>query len=219
VKVDLHTHSIGSPDGGLGLNDYRQALISGQLDYVAITDHETVETAQEFCRQLGELAGRVIIGEEIKTTDGEIIGLYLHQTIPGGLTPQQTVDAIKAQNGLVYIPHPFETVRSGISELALGKIIDEVDIIETHNGRAVFGNRGELAKKWAENHQKSPASSSDAHGRHGWLRTYSEVAETPRRDTLVPLLQAGRRVTGLVGMGVLYPKLNRLKRKLARGNR
>lgn len=219
MNVDLHTHSVGSPDGGLDLNDYRQALVSGRLDYVAITDHGSIETALEFGRLLDELAGRVIVGEEIKTTEGEIIGLYLREAIPDGLTPQRTVDAVKAQNGLVYVPHPFETVRSGVSEAALGKIIDEVDIIETHNGRALFGRKGRLAEKWAMKYDKAQASSSDAHGRRGWTRSYSIIAEAPTRDNLVQQLRKGGRVAGRPGISVVYPKFNRLRKKLTRGSR
>ncbi|MEO6761091.1 MAG: PHP domain-containing protein [Candidatus Saccharimonadales bacterium] len=217
-KLDLHTHSIGSPDGGLRLEDYQQALTSGRLDYVAITDHETIETAQSFCKQLGDLANQIIVGEEIKTTDGEIIGLYLNEAIPSGLTPRQAVAAIKSQNGIVYIPHPFETVRSGISKVALKEIIDDVDIIEVHNGRAVFGSRGDLAKIWASKYDKAGAASSDAHGARGWFKTYSSVNEAPNRDNMVEILMTAELQIGMVGLGILYPKINRLKRKFRRGN-
>ena len=215
MKIDLHTHSVGSPDGGLTGEDYRRVLENGQLDYVAITDHGTVEMALKIQQKLGKLGKRVIIGEEIKTTDGELIGLYLTENIPEGLSPIETIGAIKAQGGLVYVPHPFETVRSGMSERGLESVIEAIDIIETHNGRAYFGNKGSSAAKVAARYHKATAAASDAHGRAGWARTASIITEKPNRENLVELLKNANQQTGRVGIGILYPKCNRLKKKFS----
>jgi predicted metal-dependent phosphoesterase TrpH len=212
-RIDLHTHSYDSPDGGLTTDDYQNALKAKKLDYIAITDHDTIEAALQIKDRLGDLGERIIVGEEIATTDGEIIGLYLHSTIPEGMSPSQTVKAIHAQGGLVYIPHPFETVRSGISERSLKQIITEVDIIETHNGRAVFQNRAELAAKWAAEYGLAAAASSDAHGRHGWARTYTRIENVPERDTLAGILSSASYSKKTVGLGILYPKVNRIRNK------
>lgn len=211
LRIDLHTHSYGSPDGCLTVRDYRAAL--AKLDYIAITDHGTVGAAVQIKKALGEQGDKIIIGEEIKTTDGEIIGLYLQESISEGMTPVDTVEAISRQGGLVYVPHPFETVRSGISENGLAEIIQSVDIIETYNGRAVFQNRGELAAKWAAKHQRVMAASSDAHGRHGWGETYSVINGPPSRDLLVKLLRTAAYSKKTVGLGILYPKVNRIRKK------
>lgn len=104
-KIDLHTHSIISHDGGLTAQQYTKLIESKMLDYIAITDHNETQFARIMQQKLGS---KIIIGEEIATTEGEIIGLHLKQTIPKGMTPEETVRAIKQQNGLVYIPHPFE---------------------------------------------------------------------------------------------------------------
>ena len=213
VRVDLHTHSYGSPDGGLTQKDYKMALTAGTLDYVAVTDHGTIEAAAAIKKTLGELGERIIIGEEIGTTDGEIIGLYLNEPIAEGLTPLETAEAIHAQGGLIYIPHPFETVRRGISEKGLEKIIRHVDIIETCNGRAVFQNRGGLAAEWAAKYHCASAASSDAHGRYGWGRTYSILEDTPTRESLVRLLARATYSKKSVGLGILYPKVNRIRNK------
>lgn len=215
MKIDLHTHSVGSPDGGLTGEDYRRVLENGQLDYVAITDHGTVEMALKIQQELGELGKRVIIGEEIKTTDGELIGLYLTETIPEGLTPAETVQAIRDQNGVVYVPHPFETVRSGIGYDSLQGIMEHVDIIEVYNGRAYFQDFGLRAALLAKQNQKALSAASDAHGRHGWGRTATIVSDATTRENLVEQLQNGSLQTRRVGLGILYPKLNRLKKKLA----
>lgn len=216
-KIDLHTHSDGSHDGGLTLSDYQRVLEAGWLDAVAITDHDSIGRALEIRDQLPKkLQNRIIIGEEITTRDGEIIGLYLTRSVAKNLLHHDAVKAIRQQGGLVYIPHPFETVRSGLSEAALFDIIDEVDIIETHNGRAIFQNRGRQAIEWVRHYEKAAASSSDAHGRRGWGRTYSVVGTLPTKETLVSLLNDASHSRRLVGSGALYPKVNRLKKKLRR---
>ena len=210
-RIDLHTHSYGSPDGCLTTQDYSTALES--LDYIAITDHGTIEAAQQIKKELGEQGDRIIIGEEIKTTNGEIIGLYLTKSIPEGMSLLDTVRAIRAQDGLVYIPHPFETVRSGISEMSLAEIVGQVDVIEMHNGRAIFQNRGSVAEKWAAKYHLAAAASSDAHGRHGWGRTYSILKSAPTKASLIDLLKGASYSKKSVGLGILYPKVNRIRNK------
>lgn len=210
--VDLHTHSYGSPDGGLQTADYRHALESGALSYIAITDHNRIDAAQAIQTELGELGVRICIGEEIMTTHGELIGLYLTELVPPGLSPEETVRHIRAQGGLVYVPHPFETVRSGIDMASLDAIVADIDIVETYNGRAVFQDKGNQARTWAEQHSAAIAASSDAHGAIGWGVTYSIVEQMPARDTLVGLLKTAQYQTKRVGFGILYPKLNRIRK-------
>jgi hypothetical protein len=212
ITIDLHTHSEGSPDGGLRLRDYARMLASGTLQTIAITDHDDILFAQSVQESLGN---QIIVGEEISTLEGELIGLFLSERVAPGLSARETAEAIKAQDGLVYVPHPFETVRKGISKQTLDEITELVDIVEVHNGRAIFQNRSNLAQKWAEANGTAVAASSDAHGKHGWGKTFSIIADVPRQSTLVTLLktaQLSRRTVGL--RGALYPKQNRLKRRL-----
>lgn len=209
-KVDLHTHSTGSPDGGLTKRHYQFFLDNDLLDVVAITDHNRIDIAQQYQAELG---GRIIVGEEISTSEGELIGLHLSKLVEPGQTALATAQAIKNQGGLVYVPHPFETVRSGISEQTLEQIAQHVDIIEGYNGRAVFQNRGALARKWAAKLQVPIAASSDAHGRTGWGYTYSLLDAAPTHASLVSLLKSAGYSTRTVGVGIIYPKLNRLMRK------
>jgi len=214
-KIDLHTHSVASLDGSLTEASYRKMLQSGGLQYIAVTDHNTISFATELRAKLG---GAIIVGEEITSREGEIIGLYLTQVVPAGLTARETVTAILQQGGLVYIPHPFETVRKGITAQTLDDIADEVDIVETHNGRAFFQNRGAKAKAWAAGHRVPGAASSDAHGQHGWGRTYSVLSAPPSAKNLPALLAKAQFVTGLPGVrGLLYPKLNRIRRRRRNG--
>jgi len=210
-KVDLHTHSTGSPDGGLRAKHYRAMLERG-LDYIAVTDHDRIDVAQELHHAFGD---HIIVGEEVTTTDGEIIGLYLRKLVPSGMNLKQTVQAIHQQQGLVYIPHPFETVRKGLSFDALHAVAGLVDIIEIRNGRAVFQNQSEDALHWAIMHGVPGAASSDAHGPQGWGKTYSRLDEMPTRETLARLLERATYATDTVGLrGLLYPKLHRIRKKL-----
>jgi len=211
-KLDLHTHSTASPDGGLSYNDYREMLASGKLDFIGVTDHNTIEFAHELHKSLGD---QIIIGEEITTAEGEIIGLYLQDKIPAGMSVVEAAKAIHDRGGLVYVPHPFETVRKGLSRAALDEITQYVAIVETRNGRAVFQNRSVEAIAWAKEHRVPGAASSDSHGRHGWGRTFSVIAEPPTRDTLAELLRDATHQASFPGLrGVLHPKMNRLRKRL-----
>jgi predicted metal-dependent phosphoesterase TrpH len=210
--IDLHTHSIASPDGALTAEDYRTILRQGRLQYIAVTDHNTVDFALQLRQELGDC---IIVGEEISTGQGEIIGLYITETIPPTATVAQAVKAIKKQGGLVYVPHPFETVRKGITSDALRQIAGDVDIIEVHNGRAIFQNFANDATLWSKTHNVPGAASSDAHGRAGWGRTCSIIKITPTRDNLPGQLGFATLNRGFVGArGILYPKINRIKKRL-----
>jgi predicted metal-dependent phosphoesterase TrpH len=210
--VDLHTHSTGSPDGGLTAKHYRAMLEQGGLDYIAVTDHDRIDEAQKLQAELGD---HIIVGEEITTSEGEIIGLYLSQPVEAGLSLKQTVRAIHRQNGLVYVPHPFETVRKGLSFDALRAIAGVVDIVEIRNGRAVFQNQSEDALHWAAMHGVPGAASSDAHGPRGWGKTCSRLDEAPTRETLARLLERATYATDTVGFrGLLYPKFNKIRKKI-----
>ncbi len=214
IKIDLHTHSQGSNDGGIRLEEYIDALKDGKLDCIAITDHNTIGLAQQLHQTLGE---QIIVGEEITTSGGEIIGLFLTKPVIPGQTPLETVKSIKNQGGIVYIPHPFETVRSGLSEEALIAIADFIDVVEIHNGRAVFQNRGPKAATWARLNHKVAAASSDAHGIKGLGTTYTQISTIPTAKTLVKMLKKGRFTTNRPPLRtLLYPKINRLNKKFSK---
>jgi predicted metal-dependent phosphoesterase TrpH len=213
-KVDLHTHSTASADGGIERVQYLKALHNGTLDCIAVTDHNTISFASLLQQEFGE---RIIVGEEIMTSAGEIIGLYLDTAIPAGLSPAETVQRIKDQDGIVYIPHPFETMRKGLSQQVLDDIADSVDIIEAYNGRALLQNRTQQATVWARLNRKLGAASSDAHGPRGLGRTFTELSEPPTRENLLDLLADAKLHTGLPNMrALLYPKYHRLRNKFRR---
>lgn len=211
-KIDLHTHSTASPDGGISATQYSKALETGLLDAIAITDHNSIEFAAHMQSILGK---NIIVGEEIMTTQGEIIGLYLTDLVPAGLSPAVAVKHIKDQGGIVYIPHPFETVRSGLPAGVLEEIMDQIDLFEVYNGRAFVQNRSANSVIWAKLNHKITVASSDAHGYRGLGGTYTSIASFPTRETLTNLMDKGiPRISRPTMRGLLYPKYHRLRKKL-----
>lgn len=211
-KVDLHTHSVASPDGGITASQYHHAVEKGLLDCIAITDHNRIDFAQQMQSRLGE---RIIVGEEIMTDAGEIVGLFLQEVIPPGLSTRETVQRIKEQGGLVYIPHPFETVRKGLHPAVLEDIADLVDIVEVCNGRAFVQNRSAQAVVWTKLNHKIGVASSDAHGFRGLGRTYTRMQAVPTLENMLSLLATAVPIAKRPTVrSLLYPKYHRMRRKL-----
>lgn len=212
LKIDLHTHSSASPDGGITPEDYAEALEKGHLDYIAVTDHNTIDTALYLKKLHGNT---IIVGEEISCREGELIGLFLKEVIKPGQSALATAEEIARQDGVVYVPHPLETVRSGLPVETLESIAKLVDIVEVHNGRAVFQNRGPQAHTWARLHRKPVAASSDAHGYKGLGTTYSVISGVPNARNLASLLQKAHYIVNRPPLHtLLYPKYHRLRKKL-----
>lgn len=210
-KIDLHTHSTGSVDGGISAAQYAQAIENGTLDFIAVTDHDSITHAVQLKKTLGE---HIIVGEEISTREGEIIGLFLKEAIPSGLSALEVVQAIHKQDGLVYVPHPFETVRHGVSATVLEHIMEEVDIIEIYNGRAIFQNKGPQATTVARLNNKPGAASSDAHGAKGLGCAYSQLKHKPTSKNLVDELQTAHLMMRHPPLKtLLYPKINRFRKR------
>lgn len=211
-KVDLHTHSTASPDGGISIDQYQKAIDDKLLDVIAVTDHNHIDFALRLKKLLGE---HIIVGEEIMTSEGEIIGLYLEKAIKPGLIPQETIRQIKEQKGLVYIPHPFETVRHGLHPRIIDELIDQIDIIEIYNGRTFAQNRSTQAVIWAKLNHVIGVASSDAHGQRGLGKTYTEVGKIPVQTDLKITLAGGTPIVSNPSLReLLYPSYHRLRKKV-----
>lgn len=211
-KIDLHTHSIASPDGGITLQQYQAILRSRTLDAIAITDHNRIDFALDARAKLGD---RIIVGEEIMTREGEIIGLFLSTVIPSGLPLSETIELIKQQGGIVYVPHPFETYRSGIHPQVLESVQDAIDLIEICNGRAITQQRNKQALVWAKLNNKPGCASSDAHGKGGLGTTYTAFKALPSQANIIKLARLGIPMTKRPTIrAILYPKYHRSKKKV-----
>lgn len=211
IKIDLHTHSIISPDGAgsITASDFEKYLEDGVLDCIAITDHNEIKFAQMMQKKLGN---KIIVGEEITTRDGEMVGLFLTKKIPPGLSAKETAKKIHQQGGLVYIPHPFETLRKGMQLAVLEKLVKDIDIFEVFNGRGKLRGKTKEAELFAKKYNLIGAASSDAHGFRGMGRTFSIIEKMPTRSTLLSLLKKGTLEKKYAPfIAYLYPAINKIK--------
>lgn len=186
------------------------------LDCIAVTDHNTIAGALEVQR----LAPfRVIVGEEIKSLGGEIIGLFLQEAIPRGLPSLETVQRIKEQGGLVAIPHPFDHFRrSVIDPRALQEILPYVDIVEAFNARNTFQRDNRTALELALAHHILTSAVSDSHTPMEVGRTYVEIPNfdgTPSglREALAQGNPVRRPITPLIHC---LTSLTKVRKRLAR---
>jgi len=130
--VDLHLHSSASFDCRVAPLEVARRCVQLGLSPIFLTDHDGIDGA----RALVEAGTAAIVGEEILTTEGELIGLFLKEQVPARLSPEETVAAIKEQGALVYLEHPYDTTRRNLREDAIEQIADRIDIVEVFNGRS-----------------------------------------------------------------------------------
>ncbi|MGH2445703.1 MAG: PHP domain-containing protein [Candidatus Limnocylindria bacterium] len=168
--ADFHVHTRFSRDSILTEEKLIATAIERGLTHVAVTNHNNVEGAIAVRDKVAELglADRltVILGEEVSTADGEVVGLFLTQTIPRGLSANETADEIRRQGGLVSIPHPFDPFRgSHIKEGPLRNLADvgKIDAIEVFNCRVTFQRHNDEAAEFAARHQIPGIAASDSH--------------------------------------------------------
>ncbi len=210
IRLDLHTHSIISYDGGITASGYGEVL-SDPNNFIAITDHNELLFASQLRQKHGD---QVIVGEEIMSESGEIIGLFMKEKIQPGLSAQQTCDLIHEQGGLVYIPHPLETMRKGLQMEVLEQISSKIDIIEIFNARLRQPKLQAEVEKFAAAKNIVRAASSDAHGLSGLGTAFSVVQDKPTRENLVSLLrQAVLEKKRAPLLSYLHPAANKLKKK------
>ncbi len=133
IRVDLHVHSSASFDCPTTPEEVAAQCRRLGLSPVFLTDHDTIAGA---VRLRGTGRSRVVVGEEIMTTGGELIGLFLAKAVQTGLTPKQAAAEIKTQGGLVYLEHPYDPLRRHLNEDAIEDLADSIDIVEVHNGRS-----------------------------------------------------------------------------------
>ena len=202
VSIDLHVHSAASFDSQ---SDPAQVAVTCArlgLHPIVLTDHNSISGALEL-EKLG--VGRVVIGEEVMTTQGELIGLFLAQLVPPGLSAKETADEIKGQRGLVYLEHPYDAFRRHLTEEAIEEIADLIDIVEVLNGRS-DGQANQRAQDLCETLGAAPAAGSDAHtlreigsvyvemegfdGAQDFLRKLGRSAIVKRRSRLMQIARS-----------------------------
>jgi hypothetical protein len=173
MRVDLHCHTLVSPDSLNTLDGVLRQMDRRGLYMVALTDHNEVAGAIEFARLA---PGRFLIGEEIKTTQGELLALFIHERIPPGLPPLETIDCVRRQGGIVGVSHPLDRVRSdAVGCRVLDEIRDKLDFVEVMNARVVFPADNRRAHEKAVRWGIPGSAGSDAHVPREVGRTYVEL--------------------------------------------
>jgi predicted metal-dependent phosphoesterase TrpH len=169
VEVDLHMHTDHSPDCATPVEVLLETARDRGLGAIAITDHNEVSGALEARRIAAEMGDlKVIVAEEVKTAEqGEVIGLFLEEKIPRGLTMAETIAAIREQGGLVYVPHPFDRFHSVPDYEHLLDIVEEIDILEVFNPRVALTAFNEEAERFASKYRIVPGAGSDSHVAQG----------------------------------------------------
>jgi len=176
VRVDLHSHTMWSGDSTTTPDEIVQAVEESGIDVLCITDHNAIKGAVQLA---GQLPCRVIVGEELKTHAGEIIGLFLSEHLPFGLAPREAAEAIRAQGGVVYVPHPFDPMRKNLSEAALDDLTGAglVDAIEVINAKTSLRSLNDRAARYAREHGLLAGAGSDAHVPNALGAAYVEMPD------------------------------------------
>jgi predicted metal-dependent phosphoesterase TrpH len=198
LRADLHLHSIFSHDGRSSLEALIERSRECGLDRIALTDHNTVEGALELARMAPELT---IVGEEVKTREGEVIGLFITEYLAPYQTPEDVMDLIHEMGGLTYLPHPLDRRRSHFRPERIVEVADRIDIIETYNPWCDAAANA-AAARLANDLGKVAATGSDAHAVQELGRSWMEIDDyADPADFLKQLRHARHVVTSSSGTG------------------
>ena len=183
MKLETHCHTKYSSDSRLRFCFLYWKCRICHINYIAITEHNNIKGAvkfKEYCEKRHSKI-MVIIGEEIMTKSGEIIGLFLDKEIPENLSCKETIERIKAQDGVVYIPHPYDEKRNRtvLPEEKIRQCINDIDCIECHNGRNISMEYTRKQREIAEKYKATKVIGSDAHTMFEIGRNYMEIDICP----------------------------------------
>jgi predicted metal-dependent phosphoesterase TrpH/glycosyltransferase involved in cell wall biosynthesis len=169
IDIDLHMHTDHSSDCATPVEVLIETARDRGFGAIAITDHNEVSgafAAAEVAKDLDDF--KIIVAEEVKTAEqGEVIGLFLEEKIPKGLTMAETIAEIRRQGGLVYVPHPFDRMHSVPDYEHLLEMVEEIDLMEVFNPRVAISSFNEEAERFARKYNIIPAAGSDSHVAQG----------------------------------------------------
>src|SRR4051794_5555759 len=162
IDVDLHMHTDHSPDCATPVDVLLDTAKARGLGAIAVTDHNVISGAHEAAGRANGI--KVIVAEEVKTADqGEVIGLFIDEHIPRGMTLEETIAEIHRQGGLVYVPHPFDRMHAVPDYEHLLNVVEDVDAIEVFNARVALRSFNEEAVKFARKYRIPAGAGSDSH--------------------------------------------------------
>jgi predicted metal-dependent phosphoesterase TrpH len=178
VRVDMHSHTMFSGDSTTTFDEVAEAVAEAGIDVLCVTDHNAVEGAKRLTDALRDVC-RVIIGEEVRTHTGEIIGLFLTEKISYGARADATAAQIREQGGIVYVPHPFDPMRKNLTEASLVEIVDAglVDAIEAFNSKTSLQSLNARAAQFGRDNNVVLGAGSDAHVPHAIGAAYMQMPD------------------------------------------
>jgi predicted metal-dependent phosphoesterase TrpH len=194
VRVDCHLHTVASGDSVLTLEELADRARQAGLDAVCVTDHNVTHAAVAAVQR--DLGVRIIVGEEIRTPDGDVIGLFLTERIPYVLPLAEVIGLIRGQGALVYVPHPFDQVRSSLGRVLPGLCAAGlVDIVEVFNAKIADRALNEKAAGIAREFSLPGGAGSDAHDAPGVGAAYLDMPDFDGPASFLAGL-ADARITG-----------------------
>lgn len=169
IDVDLHMHTDHSSDCATPVKVLIETARDRGFGAIAVTDHNEVSGAQEAAAVVEGMDDfKIIVAEEVMTSDaGEVIGLFLEEKIPKGVTMREAITEIRRQGGLVYVPHPFDRLHSVPDYENLLDIVEDIDLMEVFNPRVAISSFNEEAERFARKYNIIPAAGSDSHVAQG----------------------------------------------------
>ncbi|MBV6509085.1 MAG: hypothetical protein JJLCMIEE_02152 [Acidimicrobiales bacterium] len=187
----MHFHSMWSGDCTTTPEEIERAVVASGIDVVCITDHNAVNGAFELA---AELSCRVVVGEELRTGRGEIIGLFLRERIPLGLSPVEAARRIRDQGGVVYIPHPFDPMRANLHRESLSELTELglVDAVEVLNAKTSLQALNADARAHAERFGLGMGAGSDGHVAEALGAALVEMPDFDSADEFKANLHSGR---------------------------
>ena len=188
-NIDLHSHTLWSKDCLMPFEHIIRLCQKRGIDRIAITDHNTAEGAFAMQKLAPDL---VIVGEEIMTTQGEILAYFVRESVPAGLSPQETIRRLRDQGAVISVSHPFDRLRNGAwQESDLLQIVDKIDAIEIFNARCLFPSDNQRSLAFAQKHTLLGTAGSDAHSILEYGRAMVRMRPfEAASDFLAALLQA-----------------------------
>ncbi len=195
LRLELHCHTVYSPDCLVKPADLVQHARRLGLDKVAITDHNSIRGALEAQKLDPNL---VIVGEEVQTTKGEFLAFFLTEEVPAGLTPEKALERLKAQGAVISVSHPFDLQRSGWSLQDLEQLAPQVDALEIFNARCLTNGMNNRAAAFARQSGLPGTVGSDAHS----------LQELGRATQLLPPFHTPSEMRAVLPLGEMNVRLS-----------
>lgn len=190
ISAEFHCHTCYSKDSLLKLEALIAAARAKGLDKVAITDHNRLAGATTAHKLAPDL---VVIGEEIATTEGELLGYFLSEEVPKGLEPMEAINRLKAQGAFISVAHPFDIDRGAHwTRKTLEEIADQLDGVEVFNSRCINPRFNVLAAEFAHEYNLLCLGGSDAHSQKELGRTRLTMPDFDSADSLRAALREAR---------------------------